>query len=290
MLADRLAAFEGFADYSVAPFLEGAAHLVHALWLLGDASRAREVREASLAAADRLGHPLTLAVVLQHATFSSWVCGDTDEAHALSRRGLELGAEHGLDEASAIFTLFRGTALVQAGRPEEGLPIARQGFERFATATRLASPMFATFAACCLQAGEATEGLAVVEQGLDPDRSKLDHMFEAELWRLKGELLLARDRGRAPQGRPGPRKRTGSDLEEANACLEQALATSRRQHARGAELRAASSLARLGRDRGDLEGSRDLLTPLVAAFDETLDTPDLGAARQLLREIGGGNR
>jgi len=48
--------------------------------------------------------------------------------------------------------------------------------------------------------------------------------------------------------------------------------TSRRQQARGAELRTAASLAGLVRDRGDLEGARDVLTPIVAAFEDHLDT------------------
>jgi tetratricopeptide (TPR) repeat protein len=225
-------------------------------------------------------------VVLEHAAFSSWLCGDTEEADALSRRGLELGAEHGLDEASDLFTLFRGAALVQAGRIDEGLAMLREGFGRYAaTAARLASPMFTAFAASCLQAGEITEGLAVVEQALDPSRSMLDHMFEAELWRLKGDLLLARDLGGAPSERRGRRKRTGEDLEGAEGCLERALATSRRRNARGLELRAASSLARLRRERGDLEGARDLLAPIVATFEEGHDTPDLRAASRLLREL-----
>jgi adenylate cyclase len=145
--------------------------------------------------------------------------------------------------------------------------------------------MFTTFAVSCLEAGEFTEGLAVVEQALDPGRSTLDRMFEAELWRLKGDFLLARDRGGAPSERPGRRRQTGEDLEEAEGCLERALAMSRRRNARSLELRAASSLARLRRDRGDLDGGRVLLAPIVASFEEGVDTPDLRAANRLLREL-----
>jgi hypothetical protein len=286
VVTGRLAEFEGVGDYGVAPLIEALAHLAHALWLLGDPGRAREVRRASLAAAERLGHPLTLALVLEHAAFSSWLCGDTEEADALSRRGIELGTEHGLGEASDLFTLFRGAALVQAARTDEGLAMLREGFGRYAaTAARLASPMFTAFAASCLQAGAITEGLVVVERALHPGPSMLDHMFEAELWRLKGDLLLARNLSDVPPERPGRPRRTGEVLEEAEGCFERALATSRRQNARSPELRAAWSLARLRRERGDPEGARDLLTSLVAIFENGHDTPDLRVASRLLREL-----
>ena len=145
--------------------------------------------------------------------------------------------------------------------------------------------MFTAFAASCLQAGAITEGLAVVDRALEPGPSMLDHLFEAELWRLKGDLLLARDVSDAFTERPRRRRRTGEVLEGAEGCFERALVTSRRQNARSLELRAAWSLARLRRERGDLKGARDLLAPSVAAFEEGRDTPDFRAASRLLREL-----
>ncbi len=166
--------------------------------------------------------------------------------------------------------------------------MAREGFEQYAsTAARLASPMVTAFVDSCLRAGEIDEGLAVVERALDSDGSMLDHMFDAELWRMKGDLLLARSRSRTGPKRPARESRTVKDLEAAEECLEHALATSRHRNAHGVELRAATSLARLRQEQGNLQGARDLLAPIVAASGEGLETPDQQAATELLRELGG---
>jgi hypothetical protein len=283
VLEARLSVHEGPIDYSVAPFIEALAHLAHALWLRGDAARAREVQRATLRAAERLDHPLSLSVVLPHAAFSSWCCGDLEECEALARRGIALAVEHGLEEAVALCTLFGGAARVSVGRTEEGLAMAHEGLKSYeATPARLASPMFAAVATACLQAGDVSEGLAVVERGLAASRETLDRMFEAELWRLKGELLLARD--------AAPRRDAGAGDAEADSCLERSLAISRAQGGRALELRAAASLARLWQERGELREATQILTPIVRSFDPALDTPDLRETRRILRELGGEDR
>ena len=93
-----------------------------------------------------------------------------------------------------------------------------------------------------------------------------ERLFEAELYRLRGELLLMFD-----------------EKDGAEMALEQALAIARRQHARMWELRAAVSLARLRRDQGRYAEARDIVAPIYGWFTEGFDTPDLTDARALLQ-------
>jgi predicted ATPase len=97
-----------------------------------------------------------------------------------------------------------------------------------------------------------------------------ERWFEAELQRLKGEALLAF---------------SPDHLAEAEACYRQALDVARSQSARLWELRAATSLARLWRDRGKRAEARDLLAPVYGWFTEGFDTADLKGAKALLDEL-----
>ena len=87
---------------------------------------------------------------------------------------------------------------------------------------------------------------------------------EAELYRLKGELLL--------------QQAAGCDG-EAEACFRQALDVARRQQAKSWELRAAMSLARLWQQQGKRAEARELLAPIYGWFTEGFDTADLQDAR-----------
>jgi predicted ATPase len=98
---------------------------------------------------------------------------------------------------------------------------------------------------------------------------KTDERFsEAELHRVRGELLKA----------------TG-DQAAAEQNYKEALAVAKRQSAKTFELRAATSLARLWRDRCRRAEARDLLAPIYGWFAEGLDTPVLQNAKALLVEL-----
>ena len=92
----------------------------------------------------------------------------------------------------------------------------------------------------------------------------------AELYRIKGELLLRQAVPDAPQ---------------AEACFQQALAVARRQQAKSWELRAALSLSRLWQHQGKRAEARELLAPVYGWFTEGFDTADLQEAKALLDEL-----
>jgi predicted ATPase len=97
-----------------------------------------------------------------------------------------------------------------------------------------------------------------------------ERFYEAELYRLKGELLLMR---------------SAENYGEAEACFQQALTVARRQQARSYELRAAISLSRLWQHQGQRAAAYDLLAPVYGWFTEGFDTLDLQEAKALLEAL-----
>jgi predicted ATPase len=114
--------------------------------------------------------------------------------------------------------------------------------------------------------GQTAEGLDAIAEALALVASTNERFYEAEIYRVKGELLL---------------KHGGSNTgAEAERCFRQALDIARVQSAKSWELRSATSLARLWRDQG-----RDLLAPVYGWFTEGFDTADLKDAKALLDEL-----
>src|SRR5215470_388969 len=122
--------------------------------------------------------------------------------------------------------------------------------------------------------GQAAEGLALVAEALVAVEKTQERFNEAELYRLKGELLLAQAVTRPLWG-------------EVEACFHQALDVARRQQAKSWELRAATSLCRLWRQQGKRAEAYELLAPIYGWFTEGFDTVDLQEAKVLLDELEG---
>ena len=103
-----------------------------------------------------------------------------------------------------------------------------------------------------------------------------ERYYEAELYRLKGELLL--------QLRVKSEK-LGVEEEKAEECFQKALDVARQQSAKSLELRAAMNLARLWQQQGKKEEARQLLAETYGWFTEGFDTKDLKDAKALLDEL-----
>jgi predicted ATPase len=119
--------------------------------------------------------------------------------------------------------------------------------------------------------GQTAEGLDAIAEALALVASTNERFYEAEIYRVEGELLL---RHGGPDG-----------AARAEACFRQALEIAEAQCAKSWELRAAMSLARLWRDQGKRTQGRDLLAPVHGWFTEGFDTADLKDAWTLLDEL-----
>jgi predicted ATPase len=117
--------------------------------------------------------------------------------------------------------------------------------------------------------GQAEEGLSVLDEALAAVQKTGERWWEAELYRLKGELILAA---------------SAEDSAEAEAYFQHAIDIARRQQAKSLELRAAMSLSRLWQQQGKSDAARGLLAPVYGWFTEGFETADLQEAKEL-REV-----
>jgi predicted ATPase len=136
------------------------------------------------------------------------------------------------------------------------------------TKTQL-SHLLALLAEAYGSTGQAEEGLNVLAEALAFVRSSNERYYEAEIYRLKGELLLMQ----------------GGDETEAEASFHKAIEVARRQSAKSWELRATVSLCRLWQKQGRRDEARQMLAEIYGWFTEGFDTPDLKEAQALLEEL-----
>jgi predicted ATPase len=252
------------------------------LWMAGYADRARAVGRRAVADARALGHPHSLAFALGFAGFLAEFCGDVDRLAELAAEQLRLCGEHGIAYWRSWAVLLDGYALGRRGRLDDGMARAREGLAGYReTGAEVGVPHFLyLLAELHGAAGRVEEGQRLVDEGFALMRRTGNGYVESELWRVRGELL-----GGWPAGPARPRGR-----EAAAACFRRALASARWRGARALELRAATRLARLWRDGGEVRRARRLLAGRCAWFREGADTADLGAARALLGELAPARR
>jgi predicted ATPase len=125
--------------------------------------------------------------------------------------------------------------------------------------------------------GQAEEGLSVLAEALAVVEKTGERFYEAELYRLKGELLLkSRDQGSGV---------SIQQVSEAEECFCQAIEIARSQSAKSLELRAVTSLSRLLQRQGKKEEARRMLGKIYGWFTEGFETPDLKEAEALLAEL-----
>ena len=176
---------------------------------------------------------------------------------------LAIAADQGFSFWQAGGTILRGWAAAEGGDRAEGIALLRQGLDAWqATGSVTYRTYFlALLAEVLVQDGQAADGLALLNEALELVEQTGERLFEAELHRLRGEVL---------------RK---ANNPEAEAAFQRARDVARRQSARSLELRAARSLARLYRDTRRTAKGRSLLADTLARFTEGFDTPDLREAQ-----------
>ena len=156
------------------------------------------------------------------------------------------------------------------GHLEDGIAELRKALERrhFGHEWCYQTGCYCSLARAQLGAKQIEEGLGTVAEALAQIEQSDERYTEAEIHRVRGELLLL-------QGNES----------EAEVSLTKAIEVARRQQAKSWELRATISLARLWQAQGKTEKARDALAKVYHWFTEGFDTPDLEEARALLDEL-----
>jgi DNA-binding SARP family transcriptional activator/predicted ATPase len=242
-----------------------------ALWLLGYPDQAWQRSQEALALAEKLEHPLTQACALGFASMIFYnCCRNPHMIQDLAETCIRLSVEQGFPYWLAHGMICRGWARAKQGAIEAGLAEMRQGLiDRTATGVELAQSLFlAILAEAYGKAGQTEAGLSLLAETLEIICQRQERFYEAEIYRLKGELLV----------------QTGAET-EAEACFLQAVEIARQQQAKSLELRATLSLGRLWQKQELSDQAKQMLAEIYGWFSEGFDTADLQEARTLLAEL-----
>ena len=207
-------------------------------WRLGYPAQARDGVHEALRLARELAHPFTLAVALWGVAMIHLQRGEVQAAHEWTEALMALTSEQGFPGLGANGTLLQGEILVRQGQAEAGIALVRQILtSQLESVEETARPSFLARTAKVYGAGgQVEEGLRLLAEALVLVDQTGVRESEVEVYRLKGELLLAQS--------------SNNHAAEAETCFHQALDVARHQQAKSLELRAATSLARLWQSQG----------------------------------------
>ena len=202
----------------------------------GHPDQSLEHSRESLALARQLDHPSVLTLALMLAAELHRLRREAAATEELAVASLALASEHGLSLFAAVTGLLRGWARVEQGELEEGIAELRRSLDAYrAIGADSGLPQYlAMLAEAHARAGQPAEGLEAIRQALEIMDRTDERWWEADLHRLRGELMLAA---------------SGSGT-DAESCFLQAIDVARDRRARSLELRSTMSLARLWRDQG----------------------------------------
>jgi DNA-binding winged helix-turn-helix (wHTH) protein/predicted ATPase len=277
--------------YALNPGVAMPCFAAWALWFLGQPDKAMDRIREALALARELSEPLGLAHTLLFAAILHQLRREEQMAQEHAEAATAVSREHGLVLYEAMGTIMQAWALTKRGREEEAIEQMRQGLAALqATGTELVRPHFLALLAEALgKAHKAGEGLSVLEEALAMAHRNGEGYYEAELHRLKGELLLmqstGRDLSRAAAGGGAVVEAGPPAVARAEGCFSHSIKIAQRQEAKSWELRAVTSLARLYQNQNRQKEARDLLTQIYDRFTGGFDTMDLRDAKALLDEL-----
>jgi class 3 adenylate cyclase/tetratricopeptide (TPR) repeat protein len=253
-------------------------------WLLGNPVTALIRSRESVAISTALGLPLVSAYAVAGSSALHLLLRSPDLALQNAEAAVKICQQQGLSGNLRLSGLYLGWALIQRGDAQQGIMVlldgrtptpgiadrirkraARDGLWGGSSLTRL----FICLAEGCLGAGYIEPGLEVIDESLAVAHTSGVTMYEAEMYRLKGELLLAQNASNAAQ---------------AERSFRTAIEVARKQSGKSWELRATTSLARLLRDTDRGNEARTMLAEIYNWFAEGFDTADLKDAKALLEE------
>ena len=256
--------------------LRVSAHYFQAriLWLLGLADQSLRVVERNIEEGRASGHALTFCSVLgQGACPLAFLAGDLDAAQRYCALLVEHTERHPIRLWNLWARAFHGVVMAKRGNVPAGLEILRKELERAGDARFL--PRFllplGELAAGLGAVGEVAQGLVTVDEALARCEARDERWYEAELLRIKGELLLHAGEQRS--------------VSDAERHFDRAIEVARHQGAVFWELRTAVSLARLriSQDRG--ADAHRILTSACGKLTEGFATSDMRNAQAMIAQL-----
>lgn len=246
--------------------------LARTLWILGEIEQAETLALEAIGMARALEHPFTRVFTL---IFLAWIYAGAHNAKRtleLTDEAITVSTQYSFELGLAWATASQGWALAEIGR-EEGLVKLINGIAatRATGAITNNTSTLALLAEIYLRRNRIDEGLVAIEEAQKLAVTGGELFWQAELFRLKGELLL----GQSEQS-----------VQEAEECLCEALKIAQDQYAKIFELRAATSLAKLWRKHNKADDAKRILNAVYSRFNERVDNLDLIEAKTVLEQLG----
>jgi class 3 adenylate cyclase/predicted ATPase len=240
-----------------------------ALWRLGYPDQGLVQTNEALTLAQQSAHPFSLSFALSNAAQFHQLRREVRTVQEHADATITLATDQGFPFWLAIGSALRGWALAQQGQTQDGIAQIDQGLRAFrATGAESTRSHYLALLAEAHSVSEQPEaGLTALGEALTLVETTGARFYEAEVYRLKGRLLL---------------QLSADNQTDAETCFQNALEVARNQHAKSWELRAATSLARLWQQQGKRQEAHDLLAPIYGWFTEGFDTADLQEAKALL--------
>jgi predicted ATPase len=244
------------------------------LWMLGYPDRALTKIGEALSLAQELSHAYSLGYALNYGSLLHVWRREVRFAKEQAEAVITLSNEHGFIQASSAGIIKRGWALAKEGAVAEGIRQLHQGLATIRD-MGLELPLslyLALLADAYKQGGQVDAGLYVLAEALAHLDKTSERGLEAEIYRLRGECLLAQTGNRYQE-------------REAEECFRQALDVARQQQTKSLELRATVSLGRLWQQHGKRAEAHQMLAAIYSWFTEGFGTLDLQEAKALLEAL-----
>jgi predicted ATPase len=242
-----------------------------ALWPLGFVDQAIEAASKAIARAHQINHAMTTAFALIFgSTLCEFIGADPLRGGHIFDEALDYCVSKDLRTYFPWSRFYGGLSLIKRGQLDQGLEMMRGAMAaaKKINSKMLWTPHLGSLALAHARAGQAEAALHLLSEALAAVEDMGERMFEAELHRIIGDVLLSVQR-----------------QDKAQVELTRAVAIARQQHAKSWELRAATSMARLWRTQSKVRQARELLAPVYGWFTEGFDTRDLKEAKALLEEL-----
>ncbi len=256
--------------YGQEPGMSAAIYLSQVLWLLGYPEQSLAHCLTALRLGREVSHANSQAYAMTYAAAIAQYRQDCPRVCELTEEAVTFATDHGLPVWRGVATLLHGWARVRQGETDTGIEEMRRGLAIYRS---IGAEAYLNYQLCLLaeaygELGQTREALAVLAEAQALVEKNEEHFWEAELYRLKGELLRA----------------AGGDAAEIEASFQQAIEIARRQQAKSLELRAIVSLSRWWRQQGKANDAQARLAEIYGWFTEGFDTRDLQEAQALLAE------
>lgn len=258
--------------YGKDPGIIATIYLARTLWILGATEKAESLALEAISMARELDHPYTLAFTLGFLTWFYSGAKNPTRTLEFAEEASKISTQYSFKLNLAWAKASHGWAVAKVGRVEEGIDelIAGLVFIRDTGANVNNTHTMALLAELYALKELSSEGLDIIKDAQASAVSQGELFWQAELFRLKGELLLLQEKPLHI---------------EAEQCFYKAMEIARHQNAKMLELRAAISLARFFKKNNQLKKAKDILNSVYSSFAKDLKNPDLLEAKTLFEQL-----